>query len=154
MTQQKRAQNEQSRNANSLGGTLHPQRRLKFREFCAMTERTESKPMPGDRPPSWKWHAKIQKAPTAVAKGFSSAKVYQLSRSKSQDVLHVIGHGPAILVEAGDDLPSAGRLYHHSVQAVMSGSDIVAYKVRYPDGTQDPVRGVKICCIICEIFQN
>lgn len=47
------------------------------------------------------------------------------------DVLHVIGHGPAILVEA-----------------VMSGSDIVAYKVRYPDGTQDSVAPEK--ALICE----
>ena len=28
-----------------------------------------------------------------------------------------------------------------SKQAVMSGSDIVAYKVRYPDGTQDCIGG-------------
>lgn len=47
------------------------------------------------------------------------------------DVLHVIGHGPAILLEA-----------------VMSGSDIVAYKVRYPDGTQDSVAPEK--ALICE----
>lgn len=58
---------------------------------------------------------KNPKSPTAVAKGFSSAKVYQLSRWEKKDVLHVIGHGPALLVEAGDDLPSAGRLYHHLV---------------------------------------
>lgn len=53
------------------------------------------------------------------------------SKPMPGDVLHVIGHGPAILLEA-----------------VMSGSDIVAYKVRYPDGTQDSVAPEK--ALVCE----
>ncbi|CAE7042164.1 BXL6 [Symbiodinium sp. CCMP2592] len=47
------------------------------------------------------------------------------------DVMHVIGNGPAVLLEV-----------------VMSGSDIVAYKVRYPDGTQDSVIPEK--ALLCE----
>ncbi|CAJ1390687.1 unnamed protein product [Effrenium voratum] len=47
------------------------------------------------------------------------------------DQLHVIGHGPAVLLEA-----------------VLSGSDIAAYKVRYPDGTQDSVAPDQ--ALICE----